>query len=476
MQLFPSSSIKSYTSPRGGTKSVFISPAMLESFGFNTYSWNDKIQNEEQAYARVPLVFRAVNLICDTLKQVPLYVYNENDEVIDAYPFQKESPLKDLIWKTQASRLLRGAALIVKLLDDAENNVGLQLLAPFTFHVKRIAVPGTTSMSGAPLMKTVFEQYVGTQKYPLNDKGYWDADEVIYMREYSPADDIGIGISSSFTSLNSAKLQRYIMRFATHFFEHGAMPVALASLPENTDESVVKQVQDRLQNSMSNLANAFNVTAVSGEIDIKKFTPDLNTLGMKDVRDQALEEIAWSFKIPKTVLSSSSANFATAEEEYKSFVMGTIGGLCESYQEALNPHFAELDSPCRIEYAIEEMHVMQVDEWRRSQAFANYVAAGLTPQAAAAQVGIEIDESAIAATGVTPGDTQTPSSIDTNVKAEMARWMTKAIKKIREGKHLNGEFKTEIIPLGLQERIRDGLKQAKTEKEIQQLFRQVEMH
>jgi len=262
------------------------------------------------------------------------------------------------------------------------------------------------------------------------------------------------------------------MRFATHFFEHGAMPIALASLPVNTDPSVVTETQNFLQNAMSGLANAFRVQALSGEIDIKKFTPELNTLAMGDIREHALEEIAWAFKIPKTILSAESNNFATAEEEKKTFVTGTINSLCEYFEEHLNPVLAELDEPCKIEYAIGEMHEMQVDEWRRSQAFKNYVDGGLPIIAAAQQVGLEIDDSLLQGLDKAPKLTD---SEDVNVKAELARWMTKAIKKIREGKHLNGDFKTEIIPVSLQNKIREHLKNVKSENDIRLLFQQVEM-
>jgi HK97 family phage portal protein len=445
----------------------------MESFGFNNYGWNDNIQNEEQAFARVPLVFRAVNLICDTLKQVPLYVYDESDNIIDAYPFQAETPIKDLIWKAQASRLLRGATLIIKLLDQTDNNIGLQLLAPFTFHVKQIDV--RDPITGNPGKETVFEQNVGGQRYP--QQGYWHKDEVIYIREYSPADDIGVGIAPAFTSLNAAKLQRYIMRFASHFFEHGAMPIALASLPGDTDPSVVKNVENSLRNSMRGLVNAFGVTAVSGEIDIKKFTPDLDKLELKGTRDNALEEVAWAFKIPKTILSSESANYATAEEEMKLFIMGTISGLCEGYEEAFNSQFIKLPTPCKIEYAIDEMHAMQVDEWRRSQAFKNYVDGGLPPAVAAIQVGLELDDSALQLLKQKGNSSGDPEDItDVVVKAELARWMTKILRKHREGKHLQVEFKSEVMPIGIKEKIKAELKYIRTEKEIRQLFAQAGMN
>jgi HK97 family phage portal protein len=442
-------------------KTVFVSPDVLEQAGYFSSTFRDNIQNEEQAYARVPIIFRAVRLVCDTLKQVPIHIY-QGVKKIDAYPFQKQQPLKDLIWKTQASKLLRGGSLIIKLEDEADNNIGYQLLAPFTWLVKREKINGQ--------METVFEQQIAGKRFPEN-QDYWHMDEVIYMREYSPADDIGVGISPASNALNSARLQRYIMRFATHFFEHGAMPVALASLPENVDPSVRQETQSLLQTAMSGLKRAFSVVAVNGQIDIKKFTPDLNTLAMSEIREHALEEVAWAFDIPKTILSAESNNYATAEEERKTFINGTINAACESMEEAFNPALAELEEPCRIEFAVDEMHEMQVDEWRRSQAYLNYINGGMPIRAAAAQVGIEIDEAMMNDTGV-PANTPQPQA-DPTVKAELARWMMKAVKRSKEGRNVNVEFKTDVLPLYLQEKIKDGLKQVKSENEIKQLFQQV---
>ena len=70
----------------------------------------DKVTTSSNAYAMVPLIYRCTRLRCDSIADVPVSILRGEDEV--GWPFPTD--LNNLIWKTEASLLLEGAAYWLK--------------------------------------------------------------------------------------------------------------------------------------------------------------------------------------------------------------------------------------------------------------------------------------------------------------------------------------------------------------------------
>ena len=469
----------------------------------------------ETVFSTVPLIYRAVRLRCNSLVQVPLYIYDDNDKVLKEYPFESTLPMLDWLWLNEAAILLKGASYTLRLSNKSSFPKGLQWLNPFTVEVKQI--------NG----QLQFNQQTGGMRFP--SKGYWTQNEMIYLREFNPSDDIGPGISPCEVALPNAQLMEYITRFAKHFFQYGAMPVTVASIPGNPIQAERERFETKLKQMITNVRNAFRVIATSGEVKFDKLTPEIDTMALEQLDIHAVNNIAWAFDIPKTLLTSDSANSATAGIEYRNFLAHTISARCKFYESRLNKFLNEYG--CRIEFAVQELDEMQEDETNRALSLKYLVETGIPLKAALDILGYDLSKYAmdeleealkkkeelpptVVATNVANSQVGEPrpntikagarhNSSDMNdirsihdkaeeikshalnlghpkpekhpvwsqmMKADIDKWYRKSISNFKANKIANVDFDSAEIPGELKLKIAGFLSSAKTEDEIALAF------
>lgn len=470
---------------RSGIKTSVITPAMLgygEQHLSDGYAASNKdvVVNEADAYNRVPLVFRAVELRVDTLLRVPFYIYNDNDKVIEeGYIHEDQVPMRDWLRHAEASLLLKGYTFAVKLKNDVKADLGIQLLNPFTMTVEK-------DRDG----KLVFKQSVNGQEYiQFGGNKSWTSDEMIYWREFNPADDYGAGTAAVNVCIEDARTLNYMKRFVSRFFEYGAMPITMLSLPEGlkAETGEREKVESFFKKAIGGIRNAFRVKAFIGDVKATKLTPDLDSLAMPEVRQDAIHNIAWSFKIPKTLLTADSANRSTADTEYYNFLTNTIGPRCNFYETNINRYLKQYNQ--RIEFAITELPEMQEDESRRATAFSYYTGGGMPAEVAVDVLGIDMSEDTrkvfdeamkekkaatipgIPAEKITQAsDASTSATGDATLQAELDKWKRKALRKMEIANKAYVPFESEIIPDDLRARVDAGLKGAASKEDIVKLF------
>jgi hypothetical protein len=267
-------------------------------------------------------------------------------------------------------------------------------------------------------------------------------------------------------------------RFASTFFENGAMPVVVMGLPANTQGPERERVENFFKKSIQGIRNAFRVLAVTGEIKPTVISPPLSELALTEVSAAAIMNIAWAFDIPKTILTADSANYATAETEYRIFTEQTIVPRCRFMESALNPFLAEHD--VRIEFAPDELNEMQEDEGSRASAWKTYVDGGMSPELAAEILGVDIPENYKGERWKKPQPVpaplvaaqQEPKKPDAVDKAddEMKRWEKKSLKRLKEGKSPQVEFESDHLSDALKSVTYNALSLAHTESDIKAIF------
>ena len=174
-------------------KALVSIPAWQQNLLNDSADFTNSITSVQEAYSRVPLIYRAVKMRCDALSSVPIKVFS-GDTVVE-WPYRAD--IRDLVWKTEAALLGQGRAFILKL----KNNVrvlDLQYLNPFTV--------------------TVTAGDDGTLTFTQHGRR-WPQDDIIYIKEFSYNDDLTSGISTVQACLNDAALMNYQTRFASRFFE-----------------------------------------------------------------------------------------------------------------------------------------------------------------------------------------------------------------------------------------------------------------
>jgi len=449
-------------------KAIISIPAWAEEF-----TNNDNIYNEQIAFASVPLIYRCVQLRCDTLTSAPIHVYqrlNSQDRKEVDWPLEQD--IHDLIWMTEAAMLLNGSAYWLKRTNKVGRLTnGVQWLNPFTITVKYNPDDN----------KLIF-----TQNSATRNTGPWSSDDIVYFHDFNPSNDIGEGISAAGVSLSSSGLMRYMTKFASIFFEKGAMPVTILGIQGLTGKEEKERVEGFFRKISSGVKNAFRTIAINTEqIDPKVLSQPIKDLAMPELSEEARRNIAWAFGIPITMLEDAS-NYATAKEHRMSFWQDTIRPRGNKLARVINNQLLKPMFGMEMEFAFDEMDIFQEDEEQRSDSYYNYVSAGMRPSIAAQILGIDLpegidyqmlddkydqkeseqqDQSSLEGRPI--NDTNDTSN-EKSIRDELRRWLRFELRRLSKGD--KREFKTTIIPLSMYGAISGALETAKDEAGIKRVF------
>lgn len=437
---------------------------------------SDKVNSPAQAYALVPLIYRAIRLRCDSLAKVPL-VLEKGETALD-WPFL-QTDAYDLIWRTEAALLLSGAAYWLKI-GKGRRVTNLQWLNPFTM--------GVSYANGV----VKFSQDIGS------DHREYTADQIVYFHEFNPIDDIGPGVGAAAVALNDAGLMRYMSRFAAKFFEGGVMPVVLLGIDGNPQDAEIKKAETFFKRAASGISNLGRVLGIrAGMIHPTILTPPIKDLAMPELNDQARRAIAGAFGIPQTMLEDA-ANFATAEAHEQQFWRSTIEPRGSMLASAANRQLFK-DAGIEMSFAFESLDIFQTEEVERAASlstFIDYLTKCPTyeiAQAAAVNFGYELtDDLLLAMQAWFAGKEKKAAEIQDNIDnaqnqpdaqeppanepadekqtvGELRAWRKKAIRRMKAGKAC-GSFESEYIPAGIAGAIEGQLEAAKTADDVDHIF------
>lgn len=433
----------------------------------------DRVSNVQDAFSKIPLIFRCVRLRCNTLRRVPIHVF-ENGKEVNAYPFEESLPLKDLVWLTEAALLLDGKSVSVVLSNEQGFDLGLQWLNPFTVTVEeRFNDDGTWTRR--------FWQQVNGQRFPRG-KDTWDQSEVYYVREFSVASEIGSGTAAAQVALLNGEMVHNVSRFLAQFFKGGAMPVSLLVVPSETKEEERKRMESFFKRAMTGVAKAFRVLAVNKDTELKTVTPEIRSFDVRSLDTHAIEAVSDAFDLPTSLIRGQAKTKAIADAERESFINDTIWARAEFHESALNKLLAPYGYS--VDFALEEMPEMQENEEERSSAVQAYVNAGFSLAAACGILGVQVPdefkpELELSARKKLQSSTE-PSTAPTRpqngnlLKADLEKWMKKALSRLRESKSANVDFESEAIPEELRIHLSKLLAEAKSGEQVKRVFADVE--
>lgn len=433
----------------------------------------DKVTSEARAYMMVPLIYRAVKLRAASLASVPIHLMDGENEI--DWPFATK--FKRLIWQTEASLLLRGAAYWLKLSNGFVTR-NLVHLNPFSIEQEYFYNE-----------ETGLDDYVFRQ--PITGRGPWGIDEVAYYQEYDPLQDTHPGVSSAMVALGDSQLLNYITRFAWHFFEGGAMPVTVLGF-QNTSKDEAKRVESRITKAITKITNAFNVIGVKADhVSMTTLTPELKTLALPELYGQAKKNVGAAFGIPTTMLEDPAANRATADIHRLSFFSDTVRPEGEALAEDINDQvLAPLGYELKM--AFDEMDVFQEDENQRSESLKALVESGIPVDLAVEILGFDLTEDqqarlvadvlakaerAEAFANANPfqnaasGDNSGSNGGKAHtMHAHLGQWQKKAIKRLKINKSPAVEFTSDLIPDGLNGAILGALESARNAEDVYRIF------
>ena len=428
-------------------KAIVGIPGWAENFNEGT---DGNANTPIGAYGNVPLLYRAVSLRASSISSVPFVIWKNDKEV--EYPLFPD--LASVIYQMELGLLLTGAAYALKQYKgNTRILVGLQVLNPTTMKWKL--------KNG----ENVFSQNVNGKRY-----GPWEASQMVAMREPSMTADVGPGLSPAQVALSASKLRFNIAEFASAFFEQGGMPMTLISTANNPNTAELERAQSFFKRSLSGINNAWKTLFLRGDISVKTLTPEIKSMAMKELNDHVALDIGAALGVPRSILESDAANYATSVTDMKSFWEMTIRPRLPFYETALNNQLFEgAGNQYRIQFVPEQMDIFQEDESMRANSLLQLVNAGVPLDDAMLMLGydplenkpepqvidipkIEVDESAN----------------EEQVASELASWERYAIRSLKKPKQR--KFEVRYIPESQADLIRQLLQKATNVEEVKAAF------
>lgn len=358
------------------------------------------------AYEKVPVLYRAVNLRADALSSVPYKLVRNNSVV--AWPFKTSLPM--LIRETERSLLVTGAAYWLRLYRG-NVLVGFQYLNPQTM---RVYLAGPIDPVN-PYSALRFEQRIEGKLWAT-----WGIDDIVYFREPSLSTDILPGLAPASVALTDSQVSFYIQRFTSAFFEHGAQPITVMSLPTDMAENEFKRFSLDYLNKFTGWVNAFRTLFVrGGDIKAQTITPPIKDLLLPELNERVTNAIGGTFGVPRTMLEASAANYATANSDRAGFWRETVIPRVSIIEQIVNE---QVLYPLGYEliFTPEALDVMQADEAARAQSLVLLTQAGIPLPGAMRILGYdEID--GVLTSEIIDNPSDNPGVVDPNAPATQER-------------------------------------------------------
>jgi HK97 family phage portal protein len=454
------SSFLETTTINKSTKSVTQIPYWFSELMGST----DKVTDTATAYTYVPLIFRAVTLIANSVASVPVKFYKANTKKDVETEWMFREGFSNLIWKATASMCLTGSAFWERVQNGYSKPQNVYYRNPYSMTVeyreREKAVLFTQNPSG-----TQWVNFPEANRY-----------QIVYFADFDPANDVTNGVGNAEVALTNASLLHYMDRFASKFFEGGAMPVTFLGMDVSTPKEEVSRVERIMKNMISSISNAFNVVGIrAGAITTQQLTPPMKDLAMTELYQQALSNVALAFGIPKTMLQDA-ANYATAKEHRKGFYDETIVPKANRLRDTINTQLLA-DVGARLDFDFGSLPIYQEDEEKRAQVFKLYVEAGLHVLNAAELSGIELTDEQLLRQQEQPTQPTQPAlpqeQEDDPMQEDLKRWQRKATKRLKDGKGADCDFESDYIPESLKGAISGALAAAQSVKDITDIFSNV---
>jgi len=425
------------------------------------------------AYEKVPMLYRAINLRSDALGTVP-FVLERNDVNVD-YPFA--TPMDSLIQQTERALLLTGTAFWLRLYRGRVL-YGFQFLNPKSVQVEYKPELQTSDnvMTGIR-----FSQNINGKIY-----GPWTIDEIVYWREPSIRDDVYGGIAPAGVALQSAQLAYYLERFTSAFFEHGAQPAVIMSLDKSITPPEYERLKSDWRSRVENVSNAFKTFFFRGDVKTQILTFPLKDMELVPLQERVTTNITTTFGVPRTMLEASAANYATADSDRQSFWRETIVPRLAFYQRVLNQQvFAPLKY--KMHFTPETLDVFQTDEAQRAGSLLQLVQAGIPLGSAMKILGYDNIDEAIGVPPTTTGPDVTGINVDTGAEivdesltdvkavqasrlADLEAYERKVVKRYKQKGNAAATFESDTLPRYMTDFIYAELKGVKKKSDIGHVF------
>jgi len=484
-----------------GVKSIDLPQYPNEAWHF--YGEEDD-DGKEDFYATVAAVFRAVNLTASATANIPFALvknsgrdYDISSEWENKVGFLPKPQELIRLWRMSLTMTNKAYGFMENLRATGRN---LKYIVPTTI-TPNVDVNGLHG----------FKRTLGTSSkdYPISPKSIVNPTyPIFWMWRMDHTTELLPAKATEFQAMcASAGILYYSDHFVNAFFKRGGIKPTMLVLKGMTNRENIEKIEsvwDKIiRGGYKYLGKIFQGVDAAGGLEAQTIGEGVDTLKDENLTKSKIEDVAMSVGMPLSLLLANSANYATAQVEYKSWYENSLAPWCSFMAEEMTDKlFKPLN--LRFEFRPEMTDPGQEDEVSRAGAYSTYVAAGMKPSVAAQVVGIElpegIDFSALdkmaeekqeqaiemmqesSSNDKKPEEKENDNGLqkqeqekvkyipDIDQLHELELWRKFAFRKFKKGEPLTFAFEVKTLPDEIAEGIRCGLDVAESEDAIKAAF------
>lgn len=357
----------------------------------------------DKLYSIVSWVYRCVSIRGHAVASMPFVIKRGDTEV---YEFDgltpQDAPPPELDWLEDLPQMLN--------LVEVANTLGGR-----AYFEKRNNVLGSRTLqydwllpwSITPIFNNVNNKHgiEVTALFPQGELlGFWrdmlplqtsirfDPDELLYF--WLPDYAVEIGPAVNFPAravLQNAGVVANMDIFLAGYFERGLIKATLIKYGDGVTKDEALRVKEWWKRVVAGVKNAFSTQVVRGDFETMTIGE-----GIKELRDNVLsqdekKDIAIGMGVPLSKLDSTAGTDSNRDADDIQFIEQTIIPEINWIYRVVNKQILN-DMGYSIVARPQSLRIMQEDETMRASAFAAYVNAGMTIEAAVSILGIHVPD------------------------------------------------------------------------------------
>jgi hypothetical protein len=475
-----------------GVKSVDF--PQYPNSAWNFHGGPDEPEKQEDFYASVAAVFRAVNLTASATANIPFALvtkggqdYDVSDTWENKVGFMPNPGELIRLWRMSLTMTNSAYGFMENIKGQGQN---LRYIVPQTIR-PIVDIEGLKGFKRT--LGTTTTEYTIGKKCPI-----------IWMWRMDHTTELLPAVATEFRAMMAAAgVLYYADYFVESFFKRGGIKptmLVLKGMATPNDIEKIEGIWDKVvRGYYKYLGKIFQGVDPRGGLEAQTIGEGVDTLKDQNLMNGKIADVAMSIGMPLSIMLANSANKATAITEYKGWYENSLDPWCHFIAECATERlFKPLG--LRMEFRPEMTDTGQEEEVARAGAYSTYVTAGMLPSIAAQVVGIElpqgveyddldemaaekleaaqeamINQSSSDEQSSTDNDNEdeiVPTKFTPNLDQlhELELWRKFAFRKLKKGETLDFPFEVKMLPNDVAVSIRAALSIVNTEDGIKEAF------
>jgi HK97 family phage portal protein len=329
--------------------------------GWSSDPWDPSCPMPEDRALRIADIYACVKVLSDAAASVPLIPYRRSDTGrvrLDSgrlYELlQKPSPATsqaNLVAQAMAHLTLWGNAYLGKFRDQDGRLEQLAMLHPDKV---------TVELKGGQPLYTV----TGTK----GEQSKHGTDDIVHLRALST--DGLLGMSPIKQCRVALALADGLGTQTAAFFENGARPSGILTLPAGSTSQQLESTFERLEDRHAGAKNAHKIAIVAGDIQWTALAGPLDDVQFVEQRKLSTAEIARIFRVPPWMIGASSGDsmtYANVEQQQLAFVTHSLRPWLVVIEQAISADPDLCSAAVYVEFLLDAL--LRADSKTRAEVY-----------------------------------------------------------------------------------------------------------